>query len=101
VFLLAVEQVFTVAAGVLLIAFALLVNNSVCYSQLGRANGLFVTVSSLAKAFAPVLSGALFGWSTNNGLMFPLNYFLVFVLAGLAILGTIVYFRVTVSSDDK
>jgi hypothetical protein len=57
---------------------------------LGSANGIAHAASSFARITGPAVFGAVFGWTTTNGLPFPLDNSLVFILISLAAAGCLV-----------
>ena len=65
----------------------ILVNNSVGPDLLGSANGIAMTIASVGRLIAPLLSGSLYSWSlrnikgidgNQNALGFPFNQFFTF-----------------------
>ncbi|CAG9334929.1 unnamed protein product [Blepharisma stoltei] len=61
------------------------INNSLEPSLLGTGNGVAQSAISLLRFLGPALAGAIFGWSLNNGLSYPMNSHLIFIL--FAIIG--------------
>lgn len=48
--------------------------------RIGLINGTASTSAGLSRAVGPFLATIIFAWSLDNGMSFPLNYWLVFIL---------------------
>ena len=80
------------------------INNSVTFDKLGSVNGLGMTSASFFRYYdcfdsfychilvpsyrtvAPVFAGSIYSASLTNGLGFPLNYNLIFIIFGIIML---------------
>jgi sugar phosphate permease len=71
----------------------ILLNISVDASLLGSANGLALGFSAMMRAIGPASAGLIFGWTTNNGLGFPFNFFLPFIYSAVLCLLSWCYLR--------
>jgi hypothetical protein len=78
--LMVIYSVYCMTQNVQYVLTGLLINNSVEKRSLGSANGIAHAVSSLARITGPAMFGAVFEWTTTNGLPYPLNAHLVFIL---------------------
>jgi MFS family permease len=67
----------------------ILLNASTDEVFLGRLNGSASAIGGLARALAPFVGGNLLAWSVNNGLGFPLNHYLVFLLLSIVAAGNV------------
>ncbi|KAF9959832.1 hypothetical protein BGZ65_000019 [Modicella reniformis] len=47
---------------------------------LGTANGIGQMSASFMRAFGPAMGGISWAWSLSNGLIFPFNYYFIFVV---------------------
>jgi hypothetical protein len=81
--LILVIAVKTCCGGFSFSSIFVLVSNCAPGSQAGAANGLNQSSAALARAVGPAIGGALFAWSNENGLPFPLDYHLVFNMLSL------------------
>lgn len=75
--------IFAAAQVSILTSIGIAVNNSVTGGFLGAANGIAQAGVSLCRAIGPALCGIIYGWSTNNGLGYPLDSHLLFILISL------------------
>jgi hypothetical protein len=83
VFCMCFQALWTACGGMFMASNNLYLNNSVDKRVLGSANGMQGAFSSLLRAFGPLLAGLMFGWTASNGLGFPLNYCLPFLLGSV------------------
>lgn len=90
---------FAAIQSCMLTAVGLAINNTVTLSQLGSANGMAQAAVSLFRAIGPAMCGAIFGWSTNNGLSFPLDTHLLFII--ISCLGVICLALMYIYLDDS
>jgi MFS family permease len=58
--------------------------NLVAPKNAGKANGIAFSLAGIARALAPSLAGNLFAWSEINGLPYPFNFHLVFLILSIA-----------------
>ncbi|KAL6072749.1 MFS domain-containing protein [Balamuthia mandrillaris] len=84
----------------------LLINNSATRKDLGAVNGLAQTGVALSRAISPATTGMLFSWSLKNGLAFPFNFFLVWILlamgsGGLSIGSRLLPYSINHRASDK
>ncbi len=64
-------------------------------------NGLSESAASLTKAVGPVSGGVIFAWSAGNGLSFPLNYYLIFIILSVsAAIGVLLSFKLGKTSNN-
>lgn len=75
--------IFAAVQGSVLTSIGIAVNNSVTRGYLGAANGIAQASVSLFRAIGPAAFGIIYGWSTNNGLGYPLDSHLLFLLVSL------------------
>jgi MFS family permease len=61
----------------------IMINNSAYPGKAGAVNGTSHSLGCIAKVFGPVVAGPLLAWGASNGLMFPLNTNLPFILCGI------------------
>eukprot|EP01052_Picozoa_sp_SAG31_P003322 SAG31_NODE_126_length_23665_cov_6.178987_17_plen_173_part_00 len=59
---------------------ALMINNVVLPDQRGALSGLSATLCGPMRVLGPLLTSPLFAWSLTNGLGFPLDRSLIFLL---------------------
>lgn len=60
----------------------LIINNSARLSTRGAANGLAMSIASIAKSIGPIVGAVLFAWGSTNGMHFPFgHHFSFFVCA--------------------
>lgn len=79
------QLLINVTSTWVLVSVFVLINNS-CYSyQRATVNGLGQTFASLGRLMGPFSGATIFAWSENNGLGWPLNFYLAFYL--MAIIG--------------
>lgn len=52
----------------------------------GVVNGFSMSLRGAAMACSPFLASSIFAWSVGNGLSFPLNYFLEFIILAMCAL---------------
>lgn len=90
---------FAAIQSCMLTAVGLAINNTVTLGQLGSANGIAQAAVSLFRAIGPAMCGAIFGWSTNNGLSFPLDTHLLFII--ISSLGLICIVLMYINLDDS
>jgi len=76
-------------------------NDVISGDKRGRLNGFQVTFSSLLQISGPALGGALLSWSMGNGLPYPFNYHLVFLLMCVITVGVLAVIYRLVFVDDK
>ena len=82
-------QVLRACAGVqAFTAVFLMVSNSITAESRGSLNGIGQTLGSLGRMGGPVFAGILFSWSLENGLSFPFDYHLVFLILGFLVFCT-------------
>jgi MFS family permease len=63
-------------------------NNSVEQEEMGKFNGLIMTISCLGRMLSPITLGALFSYTIDSTLFYPLNYTSsFFLLVGVELLG--------------
>ena len=66
----------------------------------GRVNGLAQTAAAAIRVVAPVTVGVLYGWCTQNGLPWPLDYHLPFhIIGGLGLAAAALSFRLPASIE--
>jgi MFS family permease len=76
----------------------LIINNSIPREYLGAANGLSQMIGSGMRAIGPFLAGSLWSWSLVNGLPFPFNHYMVFLMSGMV---SLVGFFLGLALDKK
>jgi len=63
-------------------------------------NGAIFAVGNLVSAIGPGVGAAIFAWSNSNGLFFPFNYYLIWLLlSGCALIN--LFIRLMISAKDK
>jgi len=62
---------------------SVMVSNSCTKSVRGSINGVAQAASSAGRMLGPTVAGAIFAWSMNNGLPFPFNFHLIFIVLTL------------------
>lgn len=86
---------FAMLQAIIITACGIATNNSVSSDQLGITNGISQASIAMFRAIGPALCGALFGWSTNNEMSFPMDSHLFFLfvsfLAGLCAVACVFY----------
>ncbi|KAL6055097.1 MFS domain-containing protein [Balamuthia mandrillaris] len=71
-------------------SLTILISNSAPTSKLGAVNGLGQSLGSLGRAVGPAVAGTTFAWSLSNGLGFPFDFRMDYII--LAILSLICAF---------
>lgn len=72
------------------ISNALVINSTADKRVIGSANGISVALSNLARTFGPLTAGFMFGWTTQNNLDFPFNYWMpLLYLATLCLISAV------------
>ena len=76
-----------------IVGAAILQNNAVAAEERGELSGFSSMMGGIGQTLAPLLTAPLFAWSLTNGLTFPLNVWLTFIIyaacaAGNGYLGT-------------
>lgn len=59
---------------------SVMVSNSCTKSYRGSVNGVAQAASSAGRMLGPTVAGAIFAWSMNNDMPFPLNFHLIFIV---------------------
>jgi len=78
-------------------SLALVLNSCVEKEARASLNGLSMCCGSIAKAIGPFSASILFAWSLNNGLAFPLDFHILFLIVGFS---SVFAAFVTLPSDD-
>lgn len=65
---------------------ALIGNGCVDKSRRGSLNGLIMSCGSCSKTVGPISAAILFAWTLGNGLYFPFDFHLLFILVSIAAL---------------
>jgi hypothetical protein len=78
-----------------------MINNSAVIKVRGSVNGISQSLVALSRALGPTVGSLLFAWSENNGLPWPLNYHLVFMLCFIASIGLVLFSFVLPKSIEK
>eukprot|EP01135_Chromosphaera_perkinsii_P001401 Nk52_evm2s167 gene=Nk52_evmTU2s167 len=63
---------------------AILLNNSTNF-HLGAVNGISGSINAISRAIGPVLGGCIMAWSQSEGLPFPLDYHLAFIVVAILV----------------
>lgn len=61
-------------------AVGLMINNAVSSETLGQLNGLSQSMVAAARFVGPITASVLFSWSISNGLTFPFDTNLVYII---------------------
>lgn len=61
-------------------AVSAMISNTTPLSQVGTINGFAMSCVALPRAFSPAIAGNLLAWGFSNGLGFPFNQYLIFVV---------------------
>jgi MFS family permease len=61
----------------------ILISNSAPPGRSGMANGLSHSITNVSRIITPVIAGPLFAWTARNGLPFPLDMNLPFIIMTL------------------
>ena len=72
----------------------LILNNNVEPKLVGAANGVSVGIAAFTRSLGPVSAGLLYGWSTDNGMSFPFNFFFTFLFGATITFITAVHIHV-------
>ncbi|XP_066302166.1 uncharacterized protein [Branchiostoma lanceolatum] len=75
-----INIIVVLGSSTALTAAMVMMGNSASPAFRGSANGIAQTMAALVRVLAPVVLGNLFAWSTDNGLPWPLNHHLSFIL---------------------
>jgi MFS family permease len=67
----------------------------------GKLNGVQVTFSSLGQVAGPFIGQWLLSWSLTNGMSFPLDYYLVFMIMVVLTICNLIFFIDKLSFADK
>jgi len=78
--LMAATAMWGICMGVMLTGVQIGINSVVQQEMLGSANGMALSIVALIRSLGPLTAGTLFGWSLNNGLGFPFNYYFAYFL---------------------
>lgn len=79
-FIILIYIVRTFVGQLMFCAVMNLINNSVDVYNMGAANGLGQSLVALLRAIGPYFSSVMFAWSMTSGMVFPFNFYFVFVL---------------------
>lgn len=61
----------------------LMISNASDPKSVGSINGLSASIAALSRLIAPTFGGSVYAWSLNNGMPFPFDFHLVFLLLGM------------------
>ena len=80
--------------GTAMMSNNLILNNNVEPKLVGAANGLSIGIAAFTRSLGPVSAGFLYGWSTDNGMSFPFNFFFSFLFAAILMLISAVHVHI-------
>ena len=69
------------------------ISNATRTEIIGSVNGIAASIAAFSKLVAPAIGTAVFAWSANLDLFYPLNYMFIFhVLVIVAIISFLITF---------
>jgi len=66
-------------------AVTAIISNACPLTQVGAINGFAQSLVAFPRAFSPAIAGNLLAWGFSNGLGFPFNQYLIFILISLSL----------------
>eukprot|EP01010_Urceolus_cornutus_P003216 NODE_437_length_1670_cov_226.817397_g341_i0.p1 GENE.NODE_437_length_1670_cov_226.817397_g341_i0~~NODE_437_length_1670_cov_226.817397_g341_i0.p1 ORF type:complete len:421 (+),score=84.98 NODE_437_length_1670_cov_226.817397_g341_i0:253-1515(+) len=83
IILLTMESTKNVCTSGTSAAIFIIANDIVAQEYSGTVNGIAQSFASVARAIGPALAGILFSKTANDGMSFPFNYYVTFVVLAL------------------